>query len=79
MQKTGLAVHYIGLAVHWTGLALRCCCIAEDWRCIRRDWCCTRRDICDWDAFALDEKVCFAALRSLKNMILVLSAELSIT
>ena len=39
----------------------------------------TRRDICAWDAFALDEKVCFTALRSLKNLILVLSAELRIT
>ena len=39
----------------------------------------TRRDISDWDAFALDEKVCFTALRSLKNMILVLRADLSIT
>ena len=27
----------------------------------------TRRDIRAWDAFALDEKVCFMALRSLKK------------
>ena len=27
----------------------------------------TRRDVCAWDAFALDEKVCFTALRSLKK------------
>ena len=27
----------------------------------------TRRDICAWDAFALEEEVCFTALRSLKK------------
>ena len=32
-----------------------------------------------WNAFALDENVCFPALRSLKNMFLVLSAEVSIS